>query len=206
MLNSTLNKAIRSPLHSYGLAARAKKMDSSCGVWANEVPLLGYISLRGNASQPEFLAAIKSALTVDLPTAPCAMQSNTSGSIYWISPDEWLIVCQRAQLEPLQQTLKSALNGFHSQVVDNSGGYTTVLLQGKNATDVLQHCTIYDLHSLKTNHVVGTTFGKMSFYLYRQGEGYGLVLRRSFADYIWPLLERSAAPYGLGILSISANS
>ncbi len=208
--STTLNKVMRSPLHRYDLAARAKTMDASCGVWANEVPLLGYISLRGNAKQGEFLAATKSALGVDLPTKPCAMQPITQSaaidSILWISPDEWLIVCQRAQLESLQQSLKPALAGIHSQIVDNSGGYTTVLLQGENATDVLQHCTIYDLHGLRTHHVVGTTFGKMSFYLCRHGAGYGLIFRRSFADYIWPLLERSAAPYGFGVLSLSIAS
>ncbi len=204
---STPNIVMRSPLHRYDLSARAKSMDASCGVWANEVPLLGYISLRGNSHQPEFLTAVKSALGVDLPTKPCAMQaltqSNAIDSILWISPDEWLIVCQRAQLETLQQSLTMALVGIHSQVVDNSGGYTAVILHGENATDVLQHCTVYDVHSLKTQHVVGTTFGKMSFYLCRHGEGYCLVLRRSYADYIWPLLERSAAPYGFGILSLS---
>lgn len=208
--SATLNKVMRSPLHHYDLSSRAKSMDASCGVWANELPLLGYISLRGNANLPEFLAATKSALGVDLPTEPCAMQPITQStaidSILWISPDEWLIICQRAQLEPLQQSLKSALAGIHSQVVDNSGGYTAVILQGENATDVLQHCTIYDLHALKYHHVVGTTFGKMSFYLCRHGEGYCLIFRRSFADYIWPLLERSAAPYGFGILSLSTAS
>lgn len=209
--STALNKVMRSPLHAYDLAKRAKKMDASCGVWANEVPLLGYISLRGNSHQPEFLAAVQSALGVNFPTAPCAMQTMANlgglGSISWISPSEWLIVCPRTQLESLQQTLKTALNGIHSQVVDNSGGYTTVLLQGENATDVLQHCTVYDVHSLKNQHMVGTTFGKMSFYLYRQDgascEGYGLLIRRSFVDYIWPLLERSAAPYGFGIMNLN---
>ena len=202
-----LNKVMRSPLYKYDLNSRAKSMDASCGVWANEVPLLAYISLRGNAHQPEFLAAIKSSLGVDLPTKPCAMQPITQStaidSILWISPNEWLIICQRAQLEPLQLALKSALTGIHSQVLDNSGGYTAVLLQGENAMDVLQHCTVYDVHSLKTHHVVGTTFGKMSFYLCRHGEGYCLIFRRSFADYIWLLLERSAATYGFGILNLN---
>lgn len=193
---------MRSPLHGYSLASRAKTVDASCGLWANEVPLLGYISLRGNANQAEFLAAVKSVLGVDLPIQPCTSISNKSLSIFWISPDEWLISCERCQLQQLQQSLKAALIGIHSQVVDNAGGYTTVILQGANATDLLQHCTIYDLHNLSKDKVVGTTFGKMSVFLLRHGDGYKLIFRRSFADYIWPLLERSAAPYGFGVQSL----
>ena len=193
---------MRSPLHSYGLAARAKAADVTCGVWANEVPLLAYISLRGNANQTEFLVAVKSTLGLDLPTKPCASTSNRPLSILWMSPDEWLITCERSQLESLQQSLKAVLTGIHSQVVDNSGGYTTLILQGANATDVLQHCTIYVLHNLSKDKVVGTTFGKMSLFLSRHDDGYKLVFRRSFADYIWTLLERSAVPYGFGVQSL----
>ena len=193
---------MRSPLHGYNLVSRAKTADASCGVWANEVPLLGYISLRGNANQAEFLAAVKSALGVGLPIKSCTSTTKKSLSVFWISPDEWLISCERSQLQQLQQSLKAALTGIHSQVADNSGGYTTVILQGANATDLLQHCTIYDLHNLSKDKVVGTTFGKMSLFLSRHDDGYKLVFRRSFADYIWPLLERSAAPYGFGVQNL----
>ena len=193
---------MRSPLHNYGLPARAKAADDSCGAWANEEPLLAYISLRGNANQPTFLAAVKSALGLDLPTKPCVSISNKTLSIFWVSPDEWLISCERSQLASLQASLKASLNGLHSQVVDNSGGFTTVILQGKNVSEVLQHCTVYDLQNLSENKVVGTTFGKMSLFLSRHNSGYKLVFRRSFADYIWTFLTRAAAPYGFGVQSV----
>jgi sarcosine oxidase, subunit gamma len=99
----------------------------------------------------------------------------------------------------LQQALEAGLVGIHSQVVDNSGGFTWVTLQGANVIDLLHHCTVYDAESLAVDHVVGTTFGKMTTLLLRNNDGYHLVLRRSFADYIWRLLERSAEPYGFGV-------
>jgi sarcosine oxidase subunit gamma len=95
--------------------------------------------------------------------------------------------------------MQVALALSHSQVVDNSGAYASVLLQGENAADVLQHCTVYDLHALTTNKVVGTTFGKSSVILHRHENGYMLIFRRSFADYIWRYFARAAAPYGLAI-------
>lgn len=196
---SRIIPGMRSPLHHFGLAERQKPVNDSRGVWANEIPLLGYISLRGNTALPAFTAAVKTALGVDLPTQPCTLKTVAWGEILWISPDEWLIVCDRAQRPTLQQALETALTGIHSQVVDNSGGYSWVVLKGCNVLDVLSHCTVYDAESLAVGRVVGTTFGKMTTFLLRKDDGYHLVLRRSFADYIWPLLERSAEPYGFGV-------
>jgi len=45
---------LQSPLHSFGLSAQARPADESCGVWANEVPLQGHISLRGNPADTAF--------------------------------------------------------------------------------------------------------------------------------------------------------
>ena len=209
MLNSTTNNTLefspvmQSPLHPFGLAAKQEKINDNKGAWANEIPLLGYISLRGNSQNAAFVSAVNSALNVALPTQPCSMIYTAWGSILWLSPDEWLITCKRDQRASLQQYLEAALAGIHSQVVDNSGGFTAVLLKGKNASDVLHHCTVYDLNMLQTGKVVGTTFGKLSLYIHQHEDGYSLVFRRSFADYIWRYLERSALPYGFGIAQLN---
>jgi sarcosine oxidase subunit gamma len=171
-------------------------------VWANEIALQGYIGLRCNAQNAAFTKAAKKALGVTLPTLPCSLINTPWGAIYWLSPDEWLIVCKRDKHAELQHALQAALVLAHSQVVDISGAYTSVLLQGKNADDVLQHCTVYDLHALSANKVVGTTFGKSSVILHRNDNGYMLTFRRSFADYIWRYLERAATPYGFGIAKL----
>jgi sarcosine oxidase subunit gamma len=190
---------MQSPLHHFNLAEQAVPIDASQGVWANEIALQGYISLRGNAQNAAFTKAAKKALDVALPTLPCGLIDTPLLRIYWLSPDEWLIVCERKKCAELHHALQAALVLVHSQIVDNSGAYTSVLLQGKNATDILQHCTVYNLHALETDKVVGTTFGKSSLILHRHENGYMLIFRRSFADYIWRYLERAATPYGFGI-------
>lgn len=209
MLNSTtittleFSPVMQSPLHPFGLAAKQEKVNDSKGAWANEIPLLGYISLRGDSQNEKFVNAVNSALNITLPTQPCGMVYTAWGSILWLSQDEWLITCKRDLRGSLQLSLESALAGIHSQVVDNSGGFTMVLLTGKNASDVLHHCTVYDLNMLQAGKVVGTTFGKLSLYLHQHKDGYSLVFRRSFADYIWRYLERSALPYGFGIAHLN---
>ena len=202
MSNLDLQPAMQSPLHHFNLAEKALSANGSQGVWANEIPLLAYISLRGNQQNAPFMSATKQALGLALPTQACTLEHAAWGYVCWLSPDEWLIICSRTQGAELHAALEALLDGVHSQVADNSGGYTSVLLQGKNATDVLQHCMVYDLHILAANKIVGTTFGKASVFLHRQDNAYMLIFRRSFADYIWRYLERAAAPYGFGIAKL----
>lgn len=198
--------AMQSPLHAFGLAAEAKAVDASCGVWASEIPLLGYVSLRGNAGDATFIEAASRVLGAALPTTPCAFTQSATAKLLWLSPDEWMVVCSRSGLQGLLRDLNQALSGARHQVVDNSGGYTQVYVQGRHARDLLSHATVYDVAALDHGRVVGTTFGKSSVYLHRQGDGYLLLLRRSFADYIWRYLVRAAQPYGLGIARLDPEA
>lgn len=195
---------MQSPLHAFDLAAQAQPADDVRGVWANEIPLLGYVSLRGNSADPAFVEKVSTAIGVPLPVDPCTFTVANGVKVLWISPDEWMVVCARSWLGELIAALKAGLQGIRSQVADNSGGYTQVLLQGLNALDVLQHASVYNFAALQPGRVVGTTFGKSSVNAYRSGNGFCLLMRRSFADYIWRYLARAAAPYGLGIAAIEA--
>jgi sarcosine oxidase, subunit gamma len=206
MSSADLASVMRSPLHPFGLAAKAQPIDQSCGVWANEIPLLAYISLRGSPTDAGFVAAATKALGVALPCEPCSLVQSGGVTVLWCSPDEWMIIAQRARKAALTSGLTATLSGIRSQVADNSGGYTQVVLQGRNARDVLSHCTVYDLAHLTDGRVVGTTFGKSSVFLRRSGDSYILLLRRSFADYIWRYLERAAQPYGFGIAKLGPDA
>ena len=199
---SQFSPVMQTPLQHFNLSAKQETMTDAKGVWAHEMPLLGYIHLRGNAQNKDFFNAVKKSTDMDLPTVACSISSASSVTILNLSPDEWMLICPREQHATLQHALASALTGIHSQVLDNSGGYTSVLLQGKQAVDALQHCTVYNLHALTPNKVVGTTFGKSSVIMYRVDNGFCLILRRSFADYIWRYLARAAAPYGFGIAAL----
>ncbi len=196
--------SFQSPLHSFDLASRAVAMDQSSGVWANEIANLGYVNLRGNALDPAFVEKVGAAMGVPLPVEPCSFAAAGGLKVLWISPDEWMIVLPRHRLGELKDSLRSALQGIRSQIVDNSGGYTQVLLSGLNALDVLRHTSVYDFEEMPRGRVVGTTFGKSSLYAHRTDTGFCLLMRRSFGDYIWRYLVRAAAPYGLGIAAIDA--
>ncbi len=193
---------MRSPLHALHLEDQARSIDGTCGVWANEIPHLGYISIRGDTTNKAFVDAACATLALSLPVEPCTLTASKGVTVLWLSPDEWMIIAGRDSASPLLATLQAALKEVRSQVVDNSGGYTQLIFEGANALDVLQHVSVYDFANLQPGRIVGTTFGKASTYAFRQGEGFRLIIRRSFADYIWRFLARAAAPYGLGIAEI----
>lgn len=197
---------MQTPLHAFGLAHLAKPRDESKGVWANEVAPLGFVSLRGDPLDDAFVAAASGVLGCPLPVASCSVAASSTCKALWLSPDEWMIVCPRDLRTEIVSSLNERLAGIRSQVADNSGGYTLVWLTGDKADDVLSHVSVYDLAGLAPGRVVGTTFGKTSIYLHREGSGYLLMLRRSFADYIWRYLMRAAEPYGFGVVTLSGDS
>jgi sarcosine oxidase, subunit gamma len=189
----------QSPLHLLAAASRTSTADTRAGVSACEMRLLGYIGLRGNASDTAFMEATARVLGTALPTEPCTFVRSDAQQLLWISPDEWMIISPRANLDTQLRALGQALAGTRHQAVDNSGGYTQVRIFGPNAIDVLRHASVYDFSTLGPGRVVGTTFGKSSIYVYRDYDGFCLLLRRSFADYIWRFLVRAAEPYGFHV-------
>lgn len=189
----------RSPLHAYGLGKQAQTQDDSCGVWMNEMPLLGYIVVRGNAY------AIKETSGINLPTAPHTFTTMEHGVAIWQSPDEWLIVCEHDMRETVIRNFEQSFSTLHAQVVDNSGGLTMVYISGKNHTTLLRHVGSYDFDSITNGQAVGTFCQKVNIVALRHDDhGMFVIFRRSFADYFWLLLTKAARPYRLGICSLKA--
>ncbi|MFC3110011.1 sarcosine oxidase subunit gamma [Undibacterium arcticum] len=198
---------LQSPLHAFGLQAKARPQDDTCGVWMNEVPLLGYLVVRGDAQDAAFNAAVQDVLGVAPPTQPSSFIRTPHGVLLWQAPDEWLLVCARAQLANCLARLQAASDGLHAQMVDNSGGLTQVYLSGTKQLAVLHHVGVYDFSTITEGRAVGTVCGKANMLVYRiDAHGVFVIFRRSFADYVWPLLRQAARPYGLGISELEHDA
>lgn len=193
----------QSPMHGFGLAAMARRQDDSCGVWMNEVPMLGYVIVRGDAQDPAFNGAVKSVLGIVLPTVPGTFVAFEQGIALWQAPDEWLLVCIAGARQSCIDGLEGLLKGMHAQVVDNSGGLTMLYLSGRHQVTLLRHVGVYDFESLSAGRVVSTVCGKAAFTVLRHDDhGIFAIVRRSFSDYAWRLLSKAARPYGLGIAAL----
>lgn len=193
----------QSPLHGFGLGARARRQDDSCGVWMNELPVLGYVIVRGDARDPAFADAVSKVLGIALPTVPGTVAQFEQGVALWQAPDEWLLVCARNARQACIAALEAATRDLHAQVVDNSGGLTMVRLSGAQQVTLLRHVGVYDFESLSAGRAASTVAGKAPVTVVRLDDhGLFVIFRRSFADYLWRLLSKAARPYGLGIAEI----
>lgn len=174
--------------------------DNSPGVHLHERKEVSQLVLRGEATA-EFAAGVESALGVTLPTSPCTSEAKGRIEVWWLSPDEWLILGFDDSAAALEEKLRAALSGHYS-VTDVSGGQTLLTLTGSHAKDVLKKSTSYDVDGshFPMGKCVGTTFGKTQVFLRHHSENcYDLIVRRSFADYTALWIQQSAEEYGLAL-------
>lgn len=173
------------------------------GVQVVEWPQSGIIILRGKADDSAFVNNAHGALGAALPLAPRGSVQAGNVRIFRLSPDEWLLVCPYAEKQALLGKLEQSLAGVFAQVVDNSGGYTALVLYGQARLRVLRHLTPFDVDSLQVGHVAGTVMSKSHVILVRPDvDRHEIIVRRSFADYVWKLVVKAARPYGLAVRSV----
>jgi sarcosine oxidase subunit gamma len=190
------NSALQSPLHAFALEAKATTPTALNRVVFSELPHLGYVVLRGKADDSAFQDAVTSVLGQPVPTQPRQVLQTSAGAVLWLSPDEWLLVCPRSRRNALMTALTTALKGVFAQVVDNSGGFTTLRLAGPDHQMLLRQLGPYDFESQAIGTVASTVMSKTAVSVVRtDAAGVLLVFRRSFADYLWRLIERTARPY-----------
>ncbi|KGK42164.1 sarcosine oxidase subunit gamma [Nitrincola sp. A-D6] len=178
-----------------------KKGGESPGVILREKAFLGYLTLRGNASDPALCEAVQQVLGMTLPLEPLALHQNAEkgSSIQWIAPDEWLILLPGGSEYETEQALRAAFSG-HFALVNISGGQTLLTLTGPAARDVLHKSTGYDVHprNFPVGKGVTTTFAKATAVIRRPSEDvWELVIRRSFADYCYRWLVDASQEFGL---------
>jgi sarcosine oxidase subunit gamma len=189
---------LRTPLHVFNLPAESRAPTAKDGVVVSELPHLAYVILRGQATDAAFMQGVASVLGASLPTQPASLVQTPGGVVQWVSPDEWWVIAPRARRDALVASLNTALQGVFAQVVDNSGGHTAMRVTGPAHMLLLRHLGPYDFESLTVGKAVSTVMAKAVVSVCRTDEqGVVLLFRRSFADYFWRLLRRTAAPYGL---------
>ena len=191
-----------SPLHHVGLEGIADTPDADAGVVFSEAALMGHLTLRCEPSSP-LIAVAQSILGIALPLSPLTSIEQGVLVVRWIAPDEWLISLPNHQVFDLETRFRTEMNGHHS-LVNGSGGMTVYKLRGKHIVDMLKKSTPVDLHDSEfpVGKVVSTVFAKAGAVIRRTGESeFELVVRRSFADYIWLWIQDASQEYGLAIES-----
>lgn len=188
-----------SPLYHADLASVAQHGSKSGGVHFREMGLMGHLTLRCDPKNSALTASAAEVLGVELPLKPLTSVESEGSVIRWISPDEWLITVANDQLFDLENRLRAQMNGHYS-LVNSSGGLTIFKLGGDRVVDMLKKAVPVDLHDTEfpVGKVVSTVFAKSSAVVRREGATeFELVVRRSFADYLWLWIQSASEEFGL---------
>lgn len=194
--------AAESPLaYSYASSGKPAPARHSRVVMA-ERAFLGHLILRGGAIVID--EALREVLGLGLPGRPNALTVADDGSysVQWLSPDEWLLIVPGGEEFAVEGKLRQALGESHFAIVSVGGGQTVIELSGEAARDVLMKSTAYDVHphAFPVGKGVTTCFAKTNVILRRPDETrWEIIVRRSFADYVYRWLLDAGEEYGIGV-------
>ena len=189
-------------------SAKRRQTDSAAATARlEESSVTGLLVLRAGAGSEALSAALQTLLGLALPERLGSTETNTC-CVRWMSPDEWMLSCPLLDCFSIEQALRSAVVGddadnpkTHIAIVNVSGGYSVLKVAGVDATRVLKKSMAFDIHPVNfpAGKVVNTTLAKSQVTMRALPDAeYELIVRRSFADYVWLWLQRAGAEFGLG--------
>jgi sarcosine oxidase subunit gamma len=188
-----------SPLSRFGPVARPA--GTHAGITARERALQGHLNLRGNAQDPRFVGAVQQAIGVAPPVAANTVVDAQGVTVFWLGPDEWLLVTAGDRRASVETALRAALAGVRHAMTNVSGGQTVVVLGGANVRDVLAKGCPLDLHprAFGDGQCAQTHLAKAPILIrpLERATAYEIVVRRSFAGYFRVWLEDAAAEFGM---------
>jgi len=191
---------LESPLVRFGLGSGSAAAEPDAGVVATGRAFLGHFNLRGDPHDARFMVGSREALGAELPIAPNTAIEAQGNVVYWLGPNEWLVVTPHESAAVVEAALRTALTGMRFALTDVSGGQTVVILRGRAVRDVLAKGCPLDLDPrvFRVGACAQSHLDKVPILLrpLDPGHAFEIVVRRSFADYFWLWLEDAAAEYG----------
>ncbi len=146
------------------------------------------------------VVAANKILRQELPLGPNTV-SNGISTIYWLGPDEWLIVTPGGERPTLPAMLEEALSGIHASLNVVTGGQVAMRISGDSATAVLAKGCTLDLHrnTFHPGQCAQTGLAKASILIAKVDDvpTFDIFVRRSFAEYLALWLQHAGAGYGI---------
>jgi sarcosine oxidase subunit gamma len=187
-----------------GQGPRALSVDGD-SVTLGEMPFCDMLNIRGNAADVAFVQAVQLATGLALPVVANTATLGESGQLLWLGPDEWVLKLPPSSAhyqhpspaEAMEATLRSALAGKHVSLVPVGHGFTTLTVEGAGAAALLARGCPLDFHprafaagAVAQSHVAkaGATIVCLT-----AGTHFELIVRRSFADYLYRWLCEAGA-------------
>ena len=195
-----------SPLARFGLAARATRCPRRRRRHRARARLPRATSICAAIAQdPRFVGAVERRAGRRAADRRRTRVTDVQGiTMYWLGPDEWLIVTPDERRAAIERELRQALAALRVAITDVSGGQTvaaaarprtcaTCWRRAAPSTCIRARSRIGQCaqsHLAKAPILIGQIEDQPYF---------ELIVRRSFADYLWTWLEGAAAEYGLEV-------
>lgn len=177
-----------SPLHCVS-GNRGAQLD---GVAIRALDDYAFLDLRGAAGDKELCQAVQRATGLVLPTEPNTFTRQENRIAFWQGPDQWLLLLAAAEEDAAEALLRDSHDG-HFAVTAITSGQTIVSLAGPLAEEVIRKSSSYDLMRLTHDRCAQTVLAKTQVLIWQAGQDeYRLVVRRSYADYLYKWLCEAA--------------
>jgi sarcosine oxidase subunit gamma len=177
---------------------------SEAGVAISERPPRGHINLRGNSADARFVGGVRECVGVLVPDVPNTVVEAIGNVVYWLGPDEWLIVTPPERRAAIEEHLRAALREVRSAVTDVSGGQTVIVVRGPAAREVLAKGCPLDLDPrvFGVGQCAQSHLAKAAILMriVDTTPTFEIVVRQSYADYLRSWLNDSAAEYGIEVM------
>lgn len=194
----------QAPLDRLALPGQARDDLGEAGVGLGELRFQGVVNLRVRRDDPAARQALETALGAALPAVPATAAAGAL-TVIALGPDEWLAVGGESPAEA--RRLAEATQGHFVGVTDLGENYATLLLRGPKAREVLAKGCPLDLHPdvFKLGQAASSLVAKATTVLHLvsedpEGATFHLLVRRSFAEYLYRWLEDAAREYGVAVV------
>lgn len=178
----------------HGLELRVSAWPADSGISLEIRDDLGHLNLRGSPDDDAFVKAAGKALGQALPIEPNTV-SEGGVTIFWLGPDEWLVLAPSDEIMNLAAALEKSLTGRHFAANVVSGGQIAMTLKGGHVRHTLAKGCTLDFHPqvFTRGQCAQGGLAKCSTLLGAVGDDneFLIVVRRSFSDYLVSWLERA---------------
>lgn len=133
---------------------------------------------------------------------PLKFNTFNSGNheIYWLRPNEWLV----ATKENIKSISSKIDQNIDIHIIDQSGGFAQMRLDGENSRDILEKGCPLDVSSgvFSAGMCAQTNLAKSNIILAQLDDSpsYNIIVRRSFSDYMAEWILNAGKEYNIELV------
>lgn len=169
-----------------------RRLPSSEAFRLTLAPRAARFIVRGDA---DVAASAGATFGVKLPLIPCRAEISDGRAALWLGPDEWLLLAEGEEPEPIAASLGAALAPLAHSLVDVSQRQIGLEVEGALAARALNAGCPLDLRevSFPVGMATRTMIAKAEAIVWRRGQRrFHIEIGRSFADYAATFLSEAA--------------